>query len=770
MGSARGTGLWAALMVGALASGSGCRPAAAPRVPPPPPEAPAEAPAEAAVTAELDPASLLPAPGARLARVLIALREARPGDALALLDESAEADPMLRAWLRSRALAALDRPVEAHEALAPVASSDHPLAPWARLRRAMMQRPVNPAGAADELADVTEADFAGRARARAVRAAALLESEQAEVAEPLLRAQLARAGPESAAASVAMPLARMLAARDDPASRREAIALYRRVDAFAPASTAAAEAREALTPLLADLPPAEREAPVLRRIQRAEALASLQRHRAAAEAFRDAAVDAERDEDRCRALYGEGRAVYHQRQRRRAAELLEAAARGACRQDPDRRAWALFYAARGRTSAGSGDAAIALYGELEAAHPGHRLADDARYRAALLREDGGELEAARAMLEALPADYPQGDMGGHARFRVAWQARQTGDRATAFTHLDALMNREDEDEAREDLHGRAAYWRAVVLEEQGQREAARRGFMDLVEARPLSYYAQQAIARLDERSPEDGAAARALLGPRRAAPLTFPWRDAFDAPALTRAAALLSVGETAWAARELDAWSGADADLGWIEAALFVHAGDYPRAVHATRRRLTAFRREPPTGRALTKWRIAYPQAFAPLIDQVAEEREIPPGLVRAIAREESSFRPEAVSAAHAYGLTQLILPTARRFARRVGLRATRRTLREPEVNVRIGASFMRWLWERYESNPAVLPSAYNAGQGATDRWIRERSGQRLDEWIEEIPYDETRRYTRRVLQSWGVYAWLYEGELPTLRGALPTR
>ncbi|MCZ7681482.1 MAG: lytic transglycosylase domain-containing protein [Sandaracinaceae bacterium] len=186
------------------------------------------------------------------------------------------------------------------------------------------------------------------------------------------------------------------------------------------------------------------------------------------------------------------------------------------------------------------------------------------------------------------------------------------------------------------------------------------------------------------------------------------------------------------------------------------------------RRHLAAFLEQPPAGEHYARWRIAYPQAYAPLIEEAAEARALPPELVRAIAREESSFRADAVSVAHAYGLTQLIVPTARRFGRSAGVPISAQTLTDPRVNVTVGAEFMAWLWGRYESNPAVLPSAYNAGQGATDRWLRERPRQRLDEWIEDIPYDETRRYSRRVLQSWGIYAWLDRGELPELRASLP--
>jgi soluble lytic murein transglycosylase len=99
-----------------------------------------------------------------------------------------------------------------------------------------------------------------------------------------------------------------------------------------------------------------------------------------------------------------------------------------------------------------------------------------------------------------------------------------------------------------------------------------------------------------------------------------------------------------------------------------------------------------------------------------------------------------------------------------------RGSLRSPEINLRIGTSFMRDLFQRFSANPAVVPAAYNAGTGAAERWLRERPTMPLDEWIENIPYFETRRYTRRVLQTYGVYSWLDEGQLPILRSRLPTQ
>lgn len=84
-----------------------------------------------------------------------------------------------------------------------------------------------------------------------------------------------------------------------------------------------------------------------------------------------------------------------------------------------------------------------------------------------------------------------------------------------------------------------------------------------------------------------------------------------------------------------------------------------------------------------------------------------------------------------------------------------------PEINLRIGAAYLQFLLGRYTTNPGAVPAAYNAGEGAVDRWRNLRPNAPFDAWVEEIPYEETRRYTRRVLQSYGVYAALDGEALP---------
>jgi len=725
-----------------------------------------------------DPDVVRPDPDSPLGRLRAALAD-DPARALELAGElmgSASSEERARlAWVGARAAQQAGASERAAELFEEVAESDSALAPWARVARARTLLELDAALAATEVAPLGESSWAGRRTARELHAMALVRAGRPDEAAPILEALLAESPSDSARASVAMPLAELLAAREDVEAKLEAIRLWRRVASGAPLSRAGRDAEQRATELLGTLSPEQREelgepAPA-EAFARAQAIASAMRHGEAESAFAAVARATEDASLRCEARLGQARAVYFARERRRAAPLLSSVA-DEC-EEPDVRAWARYLAGKSFAMIDEHERALDEYGALEREVPDHRLADDARFRSALIDAERGDHASMVERLRSLPEAYPHGDMHGEARFLLAWQARREGRLEDARSFLEASL-REGPGENAEDLHGRAAYWHAVVLFELGRTDEARQAWTSLVAEHPLSYYSQQALVRLGEIGPAVLEAARAQLGARGEATMTFAWRPELDTPAFARAIALFEVGELDEGRAEL-AWmreeSGAeDEELRWIEAALLDRVGAHPTAVYLARGELRSFRERPPSGASYARWRIAYPAAYAPMIERIAEERGIPAELIRAIAREESSFRPDAVSVAHAYGLVQLIEPTARRFARTLGLTANRQTLVDPEINVSIGSAFMRWLWDRYESNPAVLPSAYNAGQGATDRWLRQRPNQRLDEWIEEIPYDETRRYTRRVLQSWGIYTWLDRGELPVLRPELPAR
>jgi soluble lytic murein transglycosylase len=474
----------------------------------------------------------------------------------------------------------------------------------------------------------------------------------------------------------------------------------------------------------------------------------------------------------CKARYKQGRALLQDRERTRGAPVMREVANKCTQVDADTRAWARYYAGRAYGRIGQWDESVRQYEKLEAESPAHSLADDSSYRAALAEFENGKQKAALARLASIPVRYPKGDMWPRALFKLGWIRFRDGDHDGAYDRFDELVARGG-DERQEGITGRANYWRARALFMMGRRIDAVEAYEEIVKRWPLRYYAQQALWRLGEIVPQR---AKAILIDMRSGSeptrMVFSWRDEFDEPAFDRLVELLAVGEMTYASSEMSSLhmlgSDVDPEMAVVGAVLLQHAGAQTRLSRVIRAHFEDFEGLLPKGEGRLIWEATYPQAFSPLIEDVAEEEGIPPSFVRAIAREESSFDPEVVSWAKAYGLVQLIMPTAKRFAGEVGEKATPRTLKKPSVNLKIGARYMAWLWDRLNQNPALVPSAYNAGEGAVRRWLHEDSARPLDVFIEEIPYDETRRYTRRVLQTYGVYQWLADEQLPELRTKLP--
>ena len=157
-------------------------------------------------------------------------------------------------------------------------------------------------------------------------------------------------------------------------------------------------------------------------------------------------------------------------------------------------------------------------------------------------------------------------------------------------------------------------------------------------------------------------------------------------------------------------------------------------------------------------WRLAWPRAFPEAVamaDDLGVERE----LVWAIMREESSFRPRVHSSAGAIGLMQLMPETAERVARRAKRPVPdEAALETPPVNVELGTRYLAELRQRMDGRISAVIASYNAGPRAVARWLEEAPpGIDDDVFVEDIPYGQTRSYTRRVFRSYWLYGRLYE-------------
>jgi|TARA_Y100001933_G_scaffold195062_1_gene195263 soluble lytic murein transglycosylase len=134
------------------------------------------------------------------------------------------------------------------------------------------------------------------------------------------------------------------------------------------------------------------------------------------------------------------------------------------------------------------------------------------------------------------------------------------------------------------------------------------------------------------------------------------------------------------------------------------------------------------------------------------------------LIRQESHFNPYAVSSADAIGLAQLLPSTAKQVARWIGIKApTRTSLLEPNLNIRLGTRYLASLLKSFRGSMVLSIASYNAGPDRIRRWMRRHGDRPLDEFVEEIPFDETRLYVKRVLAG-------YRGYLSTYRRATKSK
>jgi len=151
-------------------------------------------------------------------------------------------------------------------------------------------------------------------------------------------------------------------------------------------------------------------------------------------------------------------------------------------------------------------------------------------------------------------------------------------------------------------------------------------------------------------------------------------------------------------------------------------------------------------------WQLAYPLPWRSQLETLAKEYSLDPYMVAGLIRQESEFDAEAISRSNARGLTQVMPTTGLDLSRRIGLKGYHTgQLFSPEVNLKLGTFYMRWLLDRTE-RPEFMLASYNAGKTRVDNWKEVYQYREVAEFVESIPLGETRNYVQIVLRNADFY------------------
>ena len=250
-------------------------------------------------------------------------------------------------------------------------------------------------------------------------------------------------------------------------------------------------------------------------------------------------------------------------------------------------------------------------------------------------------------------------------------------------------------------------------------------------------------------------------------------RPADDGSPAAAARLFLSIGLEEKAAGLLRSVALAEPDnFGVLYGAIatYERIGRRDRTVHLAERAFKCFADLRLAVQDVPRWlgEAMYPKEFADVVEPQSASRNVDPELVYAMIREESRFQVSSLSSAAARGVMQLIVPTARKVARDMGLaNLPLDRLYEPQTNIALGVEYLRQLLDRFANRTIFAIASYNGGPTNVQRWLKEFEADPADEeFINAIKFSETRRYTQKVLASYRIYKSLYRGKQRVARAA----
>ena len=356
-----------------------------------------------------------------------------------------------------------------------------------------------------------------------------------------------------------------------------------------------------------------------------------------------------------------------------------------------------------------------------------------------------------------------------AQFELAWAAHDAKNVAESSRLLiEHLANYADRNT---DNRGKAGYWAARDSERAGLLGEAVALYEAMLVRYEANWYGYLAKQRLDvlknagqlKKHPVKIEQATLDRAVENLKPVTIAEETAgpVEAARLSKAEQLSVVAWNEAAHAELDKAIEAKPTsprLNLAKAQLFRARNDNVQAFNVLRRSFPDYSQMEPEELTREEWDVFYPLAFWDAIKQEATARTLDPYTVAGLIRQESVFNPRAVSHSDAYGLMQLLVPTARLTAKRYGVDGevtTETLLSDPRLNIRLGTSYLKDQLDKY-GRIEYVAAAYNAGPGRVVTW-RATLPLQMDEWAEAIPFRQTRGYVQGVVRNMLQYRRLYD-------------
>jgi soluble lytic murein transglycosylase len=383
--------------------------------------------------------------------------------------------------------------------------------------------------------------------------------------------------------------------------------------------------------------------------------------------------------------------------------------------------------------------------ELEKQYAGSKWLEEALYSIGNYELVRNGIEKAAPYYAMLSKRFPDGRYGAQSHWKVAWARYRAGDYESARY----LMVEQIKEYPNSVLTPAALYWSGRIAE-TADAPGAQGFFRRAVEGFPNNFYGLRSRERLTAPPGRVGMSYAAPAAPPDAAPR----RKQFE---LMRSLGLADLASAE--IRQVIQSAGKFQAFWWLDlAAMEKENGRLYVAIDSARRAVPLYTQLDPDSVPRSVWDLLYPLPWWNEVREEAAREGLDPYLVAGLIRQESLFNEHVISHAKAYGLMQILPSTGRQLARKMGVAPySTASLFIPRINIKMGVHYLKQLIDSCDGRVEDALAAYNAGESRQVNW-RRPGFKDPTEFIESIPFSETREYVQIVLRNAAVYRRLYPG------------
>ncbi|MEQ9369967.1 MAG: transglycosylase SLT domain-containing protein [Coleofasciculus chthonoplastes F3-SA18-01] len=366
----------------------------------------------------------------------------------------------------------------------------------------------------------------------------------------------------------------------------------------------------------------------------------------------------------------------------------------------------------------------------------------------------GSYQAAEEARKQLIDEYGESDAAAAYRWQVARSHAKSGNVEAAWEWAKPITM----ENPHRFLARQAGFWVGKWARELGHRQDAQAAFEQVITNHPQSYYAWRSAVQLGWDVGDFKTVRQ--LDPKLVLPKTRPLLPVGSAA--LKELYLLGQNQEAWILWKAEFQNRLEPTVAeqFTDGLVQLAIGDYLSGISTI---ASLEDRDTPKEQAqyqdlrekFTYWQALYPFPFSDKIATYSQKRQLNPLLVTALIRQESRFEPDIRSGAGAVGLMQMMPSTGEWAAESIDVEDY--SLENPDDNIKLGTWFLQQVHQSYNNNSLLAIASYNAGQGNLSKWLQQQSPGDPDEFVESIPFDETRDYVKQVFGNYWNYLRLYD-------------